>query len=299
MSALEIDRTDAAIVRELQADGRLPFETLAGRVGLSRAAARLRVRRLLDTKAIRVVGVLHPAVRGIGALAHLSIGVRRDAGPVAAAVADLPEATLVHLTAGRFPLIAQVRGYDLPRLTAVVDRVRELPGVAEVDTAVYTNVVKDPYLASSGPPDITPDDIDLRLLRLLEGDGRLSFADLAGRVGLSAGAVRTRVMRLMRGRAVHVTALLDPGAVGLDRHGGFALRLGEGGDAAAKEIASWESTQFLTGCLGRADLVGTLAAASIPGLHAAYERLRILPGVTVTETWIHLAQVKERYDLWA
>ncbi|MFC4560726.1 Lrp/AsnC family transcriptional regulator [Nocardiopsis mangrovi] len=297
MSALEIDRTDAAIVRELQADGRLPFETLAGRVGLSRAAARLRVRRLLDNKAIRVVGVLHPAVRGIGALAHLSIGVRRDAGPVAAAVADLPEAALVHLTAGRFPLTAQIRGSDLPRLTAVVDRVRELPGVAEVDTAVYTRVVKDPYLASSAPPDISPDDIDLRLLRLLEADGRLSFADLAGRVGLSAGAVRSRVMRLMRGRAVHVTALLDPGAVGLDRHGGFAIRLAEGGDAAAKEIASWDSTQFLTGCLGRADLMGTLAATSISALHAAYERLRVLPGVTVTETWIHLAQVKERYDL--
>ncbi|MFD0803909.1 AsnC family transcriptional regulator, partial [Streptomonospora algeriensis] len=44
-SALQLDSVDAAIVDELRADGRLPFEALAGRVGLSRAAARLRVRR--------------------------------------------------------------------------------------------------------------------------------------------------------------------------------------------------------------------------------------------------------------
>ncbi len=44
MGAVELDETDCAIVRELRADGRLPFEALASRVGLSRAAARLRVR---------------------------------------------------------------------------------------------------------------------------------------------------------------------------------------------------------------------------------------------------------------
>ncbi|WP_241483009.1 AsnC family protein, partial [Nocardiopsis halophila] len=43
---MELDETDSAIVRELGVDGRLPFETLAGRVGLSRAATRLRVRRV-------------------------------------------------------------------------------------------------------------------------------------------------------------------------------------------------------------------------------------------------------------
>jgi DNA-binding Lrp family transcriptional regulator len=291
---MELDRVDAALVRELQADGRLPFETLAQRVGLSRAAARLRVRRLLDTGALRVVGVLHPAVRDIGALAHLSIGVDGAAAPVAAAVAELPEATLVSLTSGRFPLITEVRGHDLARLTEVVDRVRGLPGVREVSTSVYTRVAKDPYLAATAPPDIAPDAVDTRLLRLLERDGRLSFAELAGHVGLSAGAVRTRVMRLLRGRAIHVTALLDPGAVGRDRHGGFAARLTGSADAAA-EIAAWDDVQFLTRCLGRADLIGTVAAGSIAGLHAVYERLRALPGVRLSETWVHLAQVKERY----
>ncbi|MBV2363204.1 Lrp/AsnC family transcriptional regulator [Streptomonospora nanhaiensis] len=52
MNALEPDGVDAAIVRELRADGRLPFETLAGRVGLSAGAVRARVMRLVRGGAV-------------------------------------------------------------------------------------------------------------------------------------------------------------------------------------------------------------------------------------------------------
>ncbi|CAM3853052.1 hypothetical protein GCM10009799_32380 [Nocardiopsis rhodophaea] len=289
---MELDAIDAAIVRELRIDGRLPFETLAGRIGLSRAAARLRVRRLLDSGSLRIIGVAHPTVRGIGSLAHLAIRVRGGAAPVAEAVARMPEAREVRLTTGRFPLSVEVQGSDLPRLSAAVDRIRSLSGVREIDTTVYTHVLKDPVLAAAEPPGIEPDDVDRLLIDLLERDGRLSFAELAGHVGLSPGAVRGRVMRMMRERVLRVTALLDPSAVGLIRRGGFALRLESDGHDAVTEVSTWEHTRFLTRCLGNADLMGTVAAESVTILHTVYERLRALPGVHVTETWIHLDDVR-------
>ncbi|MDA0567617.1 Lrp/AsnC family transcriptional regulator [Streptomonospora sp. S1-112] len=291
MSAVELDSLDAAIVRELRADGRLPFETLAGRVGLSRAATRLRVRRLVDSGALRVVGVPHPAVRDVGAPAHLAVAVRGGAREAAEALARLPEAAQVGLASGPLPVRAEMRAHDLRGLTAAVERVRALPGVRGADTLVYTDVVKDPRLSSAPPPRVRPDAVDLRLVGLLEADGRMSFADMAGRVGLSAGAVRTRVMRLIRGGAVRVTALLDPGAVGMARYGGFTARLEERGGAAVAEITGWEHTRFLARCLGGADLVGVVAAGSVPDLGAVFERLRRLPGVAVTETWIRLESV--------
>jgi DNA-binding Lrp family transcriptional regulator len=293
---MRLDATDAAIVRELQTDGRLPFETLAGRVGLSRAAARLRVRRLTDSGAVRLVGVLHPSIRDIGALAHLAVSVDTAGSRVGELVSALPEVARVSLTSGRAALAAEVRASDLGGLTSSICRVRALEGVREVETTVYTAVVKDPFLADREAPRITPDPVDHRLLRLLEDDGRLSFADLAADVGLSAGAVRSRVMRLVRAGAVRITALLDPGALGLGRLGGFTVRLAPDAEASAAEIASWRHTWFLTRCVGRADLLGTVAAESTDGLHAVYERLRALPGVRVTDTWIHLELVKERYD---
>ncbi|GLU47058.1 Lrp/AsnC family transcriptional regulator [Nocardiopsis ansamitocini] len=290
-----LDQTDLEIVRQLELDGRLPFEGLASRVGLSRAAVRLRVRRLVDSGAIRLVGVVHPRVRGMTAHAHLSIDVDSDVAPVAEAVADLPETALVNMTAGRFPLAAELHGRSLRELGEAVERVRALPGIVDVDTAIYTDILKDPQLPDPAPPGLDLDLLDHRVLELLERDGRLSFADLAAEVELSAGAVRSRVLRLLETSAIRVTALVDPGAVGLASLGGFALRLSRSAPQAIAELASWEQTRFLARCVGRADLLGTVAAESTSGLHLLYERLRALPGVRVTETWVHMSSVRDRY----
>ncbi|MGI5120811.1 Lrp/AsnC family transcriptional regulator [Marinactinospora thermotolerans] len=295
MRAVELDATDAAIVRELQTDGRLAFETLAGRVGLSRAATRLRVQRLLGSGALQVIGIVHPAVRSIRAVAHLFIDVFSDAAPVAGAVAALPHIAPVSLTAGRFPLVAEVRGRGLPDLTEAVERVRALPGVRDVDTAVCTHVLKDPHLPAQDPRAVDVDPLDERLMRLLEKDGRTSFADLAGAVGLSAGAVRSRVLRLINASAIRVTAVVDPAALGFGRIGGFALRLEEESGDALNEVTSWERIHHLTRCLGRVDAIGTVAAESTSDLYSVYERLRALPGIRVVETWVHVETVKERY----
>lgn len=57
------------------------------------------------------------------------------------------------------------------------------------------------------------DAIDRRLLDLLRVDGRASWADLGGRVGLSASAVRRRVDRLTaRGVVQGFTVQVDPDA---------------------------------------------------------------------------------------
>ncbi|RCV49533.1 Lrp/AsnC family transcriptional regulator [Marinitenerispora sediminis] len=297
MRGLDLDATDAAIVRELQKDGRLAFETLAGRVGLSRAATRLRVRRLLETDAIRVVGVAHPAARDIGALAHLSIDATGRAAPVAAAIAALPRVTTVSLVAGPFPLVAEVCAADPPALSRGIAEVRAIPGVRDVNAIFATEVVKDPYHGPPHPPGIELDKIDTQLLELLERDGRTSFADMAGAVGLSPGAVRGRVLRLMEAAVVRVTALVHPVALGLGRLGGFALRLERGGGEALTEIASWRRISHLTRGLGRADGVGIVTAESLPDLHSTFERLRAVSGVRITETWVHTDLVKERYEI--
>ncbi|WP_449289391.1 Lrp/AsnC family transcriptional regulator [Nocardiopsis chromatogenes] len=245
-----------------------------------------------ETGRLRVVGIVHPAVRGITARAQLAVSVRgATAAAVAAAVAELPECHRAELAAGRAPVVAEVAGGGLDRLTAVVDRVRRMEGVACVETAVYTRVLKDPYLASAPPPEAEPDQVDLRLLGLLERDGRLSFAELAGYVGLSPGAVRSRVMRLLEGRALRVTALLDPAAAGQGCHGGFALTLGPGAERVAATVASWEETRFLTRCLGRSDLVGAVAVENPEAVRGVHERLRLLPGVELRDTWLRLDRV--------
>ncbi len=79
-----LDAVDAALVRALQGDGRATYQALADRVGLSRTAVRARVRHLIATGAIRIVGVLHAGGRVI----VVETEVRDDEGHLVAKVSQ-------------------------------------------------------------------------------------------------------------------------------------------------------------------------------------------------------------------
>ena len=69
-------------------------------------------------------------------------------------------------------------------------------------------------MVMSAQPDL--DSIDRRILQALQADGRLTFDELAGRVGLSASAVLRRVRRLEEMETISgYVALVKPEAVGL------------------------------------------------------------------------------------
>lgn len=295
---MDLDNIDLAVVRELQLDGRLTYETLAGRVGLSRPATRARVQRLLDSGAVRVAAIVHPAVRGLTAAAHLSIDVRGEARAVARAIAAMPQAPFVTLTAGQRPVMAELRTQGFAELSKAIQYVRTLPGVSSVDPLITTRHVKDPYLFSGEPPaDCAPDETDRLILDELERDGRLPFADLAERIGLSAGATRARTLRLLDSGVARVVALVRPELLGLGHLCGFAVRLDGPPEPVARRFASWERVSFLSACLGRAELVGTLTGESLAAILSTLEEMRACEEVRSVESWVHVELVKERYEL--
>lgn len=296
---VNLDPIDLAVVRALQTDGRLPYETLGRQVGLSRPATRARVQRLLESGAVRVVAVVHPSVRGLTASAHLSIDVEGAAEPVARAVAELPEAPFVSLTAGQRAIMTELRTEGFEALERTIERVRSVPGVTLVDPLIGTRHLKDPYLLADEPTAADLDDTDLLILDALEQDGRLPFADLAERVGLSPGATRARTLRLLAGGVVRVLALVRPELLGLGYACGFAVRVEGGREPVARELVAWQEVTFLSACLGRAELVGTVTADSLGSVRSALDAMRALPGVRAVESWLHLELVKERYDLGA
>ncbi len=65
------------------------------------------------------------------------------------------------------------------------------------------------------PGEIALDALDRRILALLQAEGRLTNAELAERINLSASATHRRVRRLEEGGAIRdYVARLDPRAVG-------------------------------------------------------------------------------------
>lgn len=289
-----LDAVDTALMRALQGDGRATFQALADGVGLSRTAVRARVRQLVQSGAIRIVGVLHAGVVGMEVLSHVSFRVSGPVGPMLDALGEREAVTFAAHSAGRFPAVAQVRVADDAALTKELSELRALPGVDGAEVFRANSVFKDAHSSVRELRDIELDALDWRLVRQLLRDGRSSYADLARQVGLSQAAARSRVVRLLDSGVVHVTALVEPTAVGANERLGFGLRCRGDAELLGAALANMPRISFLASGFGRYDVIGTLTAPDRCQLVEALEGVRSTPGIGYVESWDHLSVRKER-----
>ncbi|SHJ18375.1 DNA-binding transcriptional regulator, Lrp family [Nocardiopsis flavescens] len=291
-----LDAVDAALMRALQGDGRATFQALADGVGLSRTAVRARVRQLVQSGAIRIVGVLHAGVVGMEVLGHVSFRVTGPVGPLLDALGEREAVTFAAQSAGRFPAVAQVRVADDAALTKELAELRSLPGVDGAEVFRAGSVFKDAHSSVRELRDVELDALDWRLVRRLLRDGRASYADLARQVGLSQAAARSRVVRLLDSGVIHVTAIVEPTALGANEQLGFGLRCRGDAEALGTVLANMARVSFLASGFGRYDVVGTLTAPDRCRLVEGLEAVRSTQGVAHVETWEHLSVRKERRE---
>jgi Lrp/AsnC family transcriptional regulator for asnA, asnC and gidA len=143
---IALDDIDRSIIEELQVDGRLPFAKLAPRVGLSQAATRQRVNRLIGAGAMQVVAVTDPSILGFDFEAMVMVTVDGDVTVVADSVAELEEIVYVVITAGRFDILIEVVCRDADHLlTLLNERIRPIPGVRTTEILSYLRLAKQSY----------------------------------------------------------------------------------------------------------------------------------------------------------
>jgi DNA-binding Lrp family transcriptional regulator len=297
-----LDEIDERLRRALQEDGRASYETLARLVGLARSTTKARVQRLLGDGGLRLVGAIHPAVFGLHQLGHVIIETDGPAGPVARRIAELDEVSFVTTTAGRFAVTAELRTADMAAFARGLTRVQAVPGVRAAQTMTYLRIWKDPYfppgpLESPGPlAAIDLDAADHALLAHLRADARASFAELASVTGLSPGAARARVLRLLEDGVVHVGALVRLTPLSRTYTMGFAVTLAGDTEPVAREVVALEEIDCFATGVGWCTGIGTIRAGSLDEALATLERLRGLAGVRTVEAWTHLRAIKEEND---
>jgi Lrp/AsnC family transcriptional regulator for asnA, asnC and gidA len=136
-----LDDTDRRLIDELQRDGRASYADLAELVGLSPAATRMRVQRLLDAGVVEVVGVTNPMALGYPVMAALGVRVDRNVRDVADRIADIDGVIYVVFTSGSFDLLVEVLCEDSSRLLQVIDdEVRRIPDVRSVESFTYFGI---------------------------------------------------------------------------------------------------------------------------------------------------------------
>lgn len=138
---MNLDDIDRKLIDALQHDGRASYADLAELVGLSPAATRLRVQRLLDGGVVKVVGVTDPLALGYPVMAALGVRVERNVRGVADHIAELPGVIYVVFTSGSFDLLVEVVCEDSARLLTVIDdEIRAIDGVRSVESFTYFGI---------------------------------------------------------------------------------------------------------------------------------------------------------------
>lgn len=145
-SGVQLDDVSKAIIEQLQQDGRRAYATIGKAVGLSEAAVRQRVQRLLDAGVMQIVAVTDPLQVGFNREALVGVIVDGDIVPVADAIAALPEVSYVVLTAGSFDVLCEVVCEDDDHLLDVINgRIRSISGVRSTQSFVYLKLRKQTY----------------------------------------------------------------------------------------------------------------------------------------------------------
>ena len=143
---VQLDDVSKAIIEQLQDDGRRAYATIGRAVGLSEAAVRQRVARMLEAGVVQIVAVTDPTQLGFARQAMIGIRASGALEPVAEALAALPEVDYVVITAGSYDVLAEVVcESDSHLLDLVSNRIRQIEGVRETDTLMYLKLQQQTY----------------------------------------------------------------------------------------------------------------------------------------------------------
>ena len=141
-----LDSVSKAIISQLQEDGRRAYAAIGKAVGLSEAAVRQRVQKLVDTGVMQIVAVTDPMQIGFARQALIAISVTGDVELVAEQLGKIDEVDYIVVTAGSFDLFAEIVVEDDEHLLRIVnDRIRTIDGITRTESFLYLKLVKQTY----------------------------------------------------------------------------------------------------------------------------------------------------------
>jgi Lrp/AsnC family transcriptional regulator for asnA, asnC and gidA len=141
-----IDDLSKQIIDQLQKNGRRSYAAIAQDTGLSEAAVRQRVRRMVDAQVMQIVAIVNPLALGLARMALIGIKAEGDLREIAARLALIDQVDYVVLCAGSFDILVELLcESDEHLLSLVNDSIRVVPGVRSAEMFPYLRIVKESY----------------------------------------------------------------------------------------------------------------------------------------------------------
>ena len=145
------------------------------------------------------------------------------------------------------------------------------------------------------------DDIDKGILKLLQDDARISYADMAQQLGVAESTIRYRLKRLLDSKVItRMTALLDPRRIGRDVTSVVMVKINpEFLSDAIERLASFEESHHVFQTTGEYDAIAVVHVKDMRHLNELKRRVKMIPGVKDAMIWVTtgLAKIETRFKL--
>lgn len=309
-AAADLNELDTEIVRLLQHDGRLPFVTIARRIGIQTKAVSKRVGELREMGVIDITAVTDPRALGFDAAALIGLRITRSqrGHDVIDELWKLPYVDYASLTGGRYDLIVEVVCRDSAELLEIVEQdIVPITGARECEVFPYLSLYyqRFEYVPAQPRGDdgagrgeqgvrvgaLEFDEVDQRIIAELNHDGRTPFEDIGGRLAVSESQVRRRVKRMVDSGGLRIMAMTNPVSLGFTRLAWVAIRVAPGAKVrdVARRLSDVPAIIYIVVCSGRFDIFVDLVARDDDDLVTILdEQVRAVPGIDTVEAWVHL-----------
>ena len=137
------DDLDRKLISELRVDGRAPVNSLAAKLGVTRATVKARLDRLIaDGVILGFTARVHDEHGGDGVRAMSLLEVRGlSTRSVIAKLRGFPEIQALHSTNGGWDLVAEIRVETLSDFDSILGEIRSIEGVLNSETSILLSSV--------------------------------------------------------------------------------------------------------------------------------------------------------------
>jgi DNA-binding Lrp family transcriptional regulator len=152
---VELDKTDRVLVDAILRDASQRLEDLARLVGLAPSSVHDRLRRLERDGVIRRWTIdVDVTAFGLQVLAYVGVRSTLPCSDLIHALESVPSIEECHSVAGANSLLLKVRVASPPALLALVERLRQIPGIEGTETSIVlkTQIDRPVTLPVPTPP---------------------------------------------------------------------------------------------------------------------------------------------------
>ena len=141
------------------------------------------------------------------------------------------------------------------------------------------------------------DETDLKIIEVLQKDGRAAFSQIAEQLGVSPGMIRQRYNRLVDQGFLKIVAITNPVRMGFRTMAMIGIRA-EGSKLleVAEKVSQLDEVIYMIITSGRFDIFAEVVCRDHEELlRFITEKLSTIDGVRESESFMHLKIVKEVY----